>query len=369
MLKYEIIKQLRTPFVWLFAAACVIINSLVIISQDYEIRIVMNECRIAGIIGTVDITNADISVIEDDFLRDYASELTFKHSGFISEEQADDVLSFLINTHPVKMPDNLNSFIFDIAQQPFRQRIAEINQNGEYCFLNGGKTLHDMMYWNLLLICTGESMLFALVISSKCGAHEYLEGTTQVVYSAKKGRSLAQTKLFAALALTELLFAFVTVISAAVFLIRCPCFVLLDSTLVLDEETSIIYPWNTVTVAGYFGLNVLISACISGIFTLIGYTFFGLFIKWRGNFIFGLTGALIFTVLMYAVWSLPREFHGFVTVSNPVMLLLDRIGQWFAASVRGTCIPYFEVYAVVGWGALFAVLGALVIRRIKKVNL
>ena len=43
MLKYEIIKQLRTPFVWLFAAACVLINALSVISQDYDIRQILRE--------------------------------------------------------------------------------------------------------------------------------------------------------------------------------------------------------------------------------------------------------------------------------------------------------------------------------------
>ena len=371
MLKYEIIKQLRTPFVWLFAAACVLINALSVISQDYDIRQILRECEIADILGTTDIAGAELPNIEDEFTAMQAEQLKNAHSGFVPEEYADGLLAYLVLTaNSARMSEVTAKTVYDLALPQFRERVAEINSSGEYRYLNGGDRLHGILFVNLLLPCAVETMLFALLIAPKCAGHEYFAGTTQVIYSTKKGRSLARTKLFAAVILAVMMFAVLTVTALAVFLIRCPCFSLLGSPMLINLDRTTVIPWTGISVIGYFGLNFITTGAVSAVFAMIGYAWFGLFVKSRANLYLGAAGALIFTILLYASYTgTPRELHTFSVISNPVILLLNRVGSWFAVSERGIALPWFEAYAIAAWGVLFAVLCALAIRKIKRVSL
>ena len=371
MLKHEIIKQLRTPFVWLFAAACVLINALSVISQDYDIRQILRECEIADILGTTEIAGAELPNIEDEFTAMQAEQLKNAHSGFVPEEYADGLLAYLVLTaNSARMSEVIAKTVYDLALPQFRERVAEINSNGEYRYLNGGDRLHGILFVSLLLPCAVETMLFALLIAPKCAGHEYFAGTTQVIYCTKKGRSLATTKLLAAVALTEMMLSVLTIVALAVFMIRCPCYTLLGSPMLIDSDRAKVIPWAEMSVMEYFGLNFITTGAVSAVFAMIGYAWFGLFVKSRANLYLGAAGALIFTILLYASYAgTPRELHIFPVISNPVILLLNRVGNWFAVSERGIAVPWFEAYSIAAWGALFAVLCAFAVRKIKRVSL
>ena len=371
MLKHEILKQLRTPFVWLFAVACVLINALSVISQDYNIRQILRECEIADILGTTDIAGAELPEIEDEFTAMLSESLKNAHSEFVPEEYADGLLAYLVlGANPARMSEDTALTVYDLALPQFRERVAEINNTGEYRYLNGGDRLHSILFVSLLLPCAVETMLLALLIAPKCAGHEYFAGTTQVIYSTKKGRSLASTKLFAAIILTEMSLTMLTVTALAVFLIRCPCFTLLGSPMLINSDRTTVIPWTGISVIGYFGLNFITAGAVCAIFTMIGYAWFGLFVKSRANLYLGAAGALIFTILLYASYAgTPRELHIFPVISNPVILLLNRVGSWFAVSERGIALPWFEAYAIAAWGALFAVLCVFAIKKIKRVSI
>ena len=371
MVRYEIIKQLRTPFLWLFMIACVLANALSVLSRDYEIRQILRECETADILGTTNIADAELPEIEDELTAMLAESLKYSHSEFIPKEYADGLLTYIVLTaNPARMSEDTALTVYDLALPQFRERVAEINSRGEYKYLNGGDRLHGILFIDLLLPCAVETMLFALLIAPKCAGHEYFSGTTQEIYCTKKGRSLASAKLFAAVLLTETMLAALTVTALAVFLIRCPCFSLLASPMLISSDMRTVIPWAEMSVIGYFSLSFITAVAVSAVFVGVGYAWFGLFVNSRANLYLSAAGALIFTILLYASYAgTPRELHTFPVISNPVVLLLNRVGSWFAVSERGIAVPWFEVYALAAWGALFAVLCVLAVRRIKKVSL
>lgn len=367
MICAEIKKQLKKPFIWIFLGISLALNFYLIYCMDYPAEKAMHESELAGMYGTAQIGEEYRAYMLENFGQDIVL------GDFALEEDAKSIVyscSCPMNKYlyPFYISDGveLHNMIMDFSTPFAEARIRQINENREHLWMNGGEYLHKLLFRQLWLIL-GEAAVFAMLIAVKCGGYEFSEGTAQIVYSTKKGRSLCVAKLLAAVAISEAFLASVLLISFTVLFAAYPCFNLLNSPLIVLDQYTIIIPWASFTVLQYLLASIALGAVLTALFALLGYAVWGfvrnIYIACAGSFT--LCAVMFFGTLVLPPIPALRLFG----LSNPVMLLCNLPGHWFALSKSSVPLPWFECVSAALWAVLLTACVLLALRKLRRMKL
>lgn len=368
MIRAEIKKQIKKPFIWIFLGISLALNFYLIYCMKYPAEQTMRESEFAGTLGTAQI-GAEYKAYA---LESFGQDISL--GDFAREEDAKSIVyscACPMNNkylYPFYASDGteLRDMIMDFSTPFAEARIRQINENREHLWLNGEEYLHELLFRQLWLIL-GEAAVFAVLIAVKCGGYEFSEGTVQVVYSTKKGRRLCVTKLLAAISISEAFLAAVLLISFAVLFTVCPCFDLLNSPLIILGQYTIIIPWASFTVLQYLLASIALGAVLTALFALLGYAVWGLVLN---IYIACACSVTLCAVMFFGTLVLPpvpalRLFG----LSNPVMLLCNFPGHWFALSKSSVPLPWFECVSAALWAVLLTAFVLLALRRLRRMKL
>ncbi len=356
MILQEMRKQLIRPFVWVFMGLCIALNLYTLWGRQYTINQIMNE---------------------DEYVyKTAASELSGEYPDFARKSDARDIVysvscpssnKYLYTFYPYPSGSaEIHNTVLNISTPVLEERLTLINENHEHLSINGGTSLHDLIF-NVLWLVLGETAVFALMISIKCGGFEFSEGTAQVVYSTKKGRALSAAKLFASLILAEIFLIIMLLVSFSVLFSLCPCFNLLSVPFFIYTDYKIIIPWVPLTVMQYLLLSVLFGFVLTALFSLIGYAVWGV----TRNIFLACAGSItLCAVMFFGTLALPPipvlKFFG---LSTPVMLLCNLPGYWFALSKRGVPLPWFECISSALWVVILTVFIIFSLRKLRRMKI
>lgn len=217
------------------------------------------------------------------------------------------------------------------------------------------------------LVCTLESILAAILIMMRCVTEPFSTQTAMIVYSTKTGRHIRRRQLSAGILLSltfTLIIWAVTLVGAGILfplgeLWNAP----LGSMMVLDSFYPII-SWISLSVKEYIGLEFVLSAGISLLFSCLAFCFAA---KSKNSFLafvrLGFACALLYTVTSL----FPRNsIVYFILQYNPVDFARNA-GHWLVNGAAFFSPRYYEITVLSLWG-LLAVLGAAIVHRqfIKK---
>ena len=201
-------------------------------------------------------------------------------------------------------------------------------------------------------------------------AHFFVPGSRGFFeYTSKTGRKSQDQRrraaILAGLTFTAVIWG-VTILAAALIFPLGPLWKTpIGSMMVLDSYFPVI-SWFPLHIAGYLGLEFLISVCAAVLFSYIGYTFAA---KGRNSFkafiLLGFGCACIYTVTsLFPKWSVVY----FILQYNPVDLA-RKAGHWMVNGASFLSPRYYEITVIILWGILIACAAFRVRRQFLKKDL
>lgn len=358
---YELKKQLEKPFFSVVLVACVLFNLLVVCGNTYRLQQIRFQEKTAEALGTPFVTASAAEALPDEQQRVFAAGYV---GGGIDPSSAKDILSAAISRNGFKLAGESKELAIEISAPTLEARLNGINENSEFCAINGGEELFRALFTELLLYCAAEGVVFALLITAKTASHEFSEKTAHTVYCTKKGRSLAAVKLLASAALSLAFFLLLCLFCYLIFFIVCPCPMLLGAPMNAMTYGLIVIPWFGASVIGFLLLNIALTAVLVVLFSLFQYV---VSCRMRNPIVAVMISCAFWIGMFAPSFYIPAEGHWrLLWYSAPPVLLLDTPGYWLACSNRSLAIPGYEEIAMLAWGAAALLLCLLGIRRFKR---
>lgn len=343
---YELKKQLERPFAYIVLALC-FIASIQISHNDYRNRMIILEEEIVSEAGTCFMTE-DIALSFEDVTK--RSTALFYAGGTIPAESAEQIITNCTAYNSYRPGGDFVREVVRISSGAFSERLQDMNQNGELHAVNGGEYLFTALSY-ILWLCTAESAFFALLITSRIIGHEADSGTAEVIYSTRTGRRIRTSKAAAAVILSAAFQAVNCLLCGVMFFAQCPCFKLFASPLVVPEMPVKMFPWFSVSVGGFFGLNFLLSLLLIITFSLMCLCCSGK----SGGIIQLLISLMLAMALIIPAFIKPEICSAFIYCLTPTALLASRPGYWLTVSRATVAVPGIELYAMLFWAAVFII--------------
>ena len=243
------------------------------------------------------------------------------------------------------------------------------NQAAAHFFVPGSRGFFELFSRWIPLACTLESILAGVLFMLHRVSEPLQAGTAYVEYTSKMGRKCQDQRrraaVLAGLTFTAVIWG-VTILAAALMFPLGPLWKTpIGSMMVLDSYFPVI-SWFPLHIAGYLGLEFLISVCAAVLFSYIGYT---LSAKGRNSFkafiLLGFGCACIYTVTsLFPKWSVVY----FILQYNPVDLA-RKAGHWMVNGASFLSPRYYETTVIILWGILIACAAFRVRRQFFKKDL
>lgn len=356
---YELKKQLETPFVYIVLALCAAAN-IFMLSSDSANRIIMQEAELVAEAGTQYMT-AQVAQSITDEKRDIAYSYAERA---VPPESAVQLMISISTGNAFGIDESFALNIAELSAPAFSKRLEEMRANSELNAVNGGSELFSKLSGYLWLSAM-ESMIFALLITSRICGHEAAAGTAAVVYSTRTGRRIRAVKAAASVIISVGFQAVLFPLCCAGFFVQCPCFVLLSAPAVVPEIPIQMFPWFSVSVGGHFALNYLLTLLLSAVFSLLGFCCCGK----KGGILQLLVSLSLTLVMPLPAFIKPEICSPYLYCLTPTSLLMSRPGYWLTVSRNTLPVCGIELYAMMLWTALLLLGSAVGYRSFRKAKL
>jgi len=337
---YELKKQLETPFVYIVLALCTAFN---ILSSNSANRLIMQEAEIVAEAGTQYMTAQVAQSVTDD-KRDIAFSYAERA---VPPESAGQLMISISTGNSFGIDERFALNIAELSTPSFEKRLEEMQANSELNAVNGGSELFSALSGYLWLSAM-ESMLFALLITSRICGHEAAAGTASVVYSTRTGRRIRAVKAAASVIISVGFQAVLFPLCCVGFFMQCPCFELLSAPSVVPEIPIQMFPWFSVSVGGHFALNYLLTLLLTAVFSLLGFCCCGK----KGGIMQFLASLSLALVMLLPAFIKPEVCSPYIYCLTPTSLLMSRPGYWLTVSRNTLPICGIEFYAIIFWAAV-----------------
>lgn len=352
ILKFELLKLIKTPMFWVFMVLSLSLNIMVIVSEsgwNREVNELSREIATSG-----EYTDSEIGNIYADY---NASEI------------ADSIIE------AVPLNPTLERLMRDKYDR--QQAVAdEFAENGEsYYIYAGGMTqhIHQLLFGQIMgLIMIEAGLLAALAVMYLIG-YEKLNKTEFAVYSSKKGRCVIRNKYAAGLLfgaggfVTIALSTFAVYFSVWDYSGFWKANVSSANNMFFDPIVGFrpLVTWESMTVAEYFARYLLIAfvltlilAAFGGVIGLLLRNTYTAFIVFAASFLAMLAVGFVFADIGFYTGV-------YVATFNPAWLWLLR-PHWFADMGMNTLFPWHETRGIIINAVIIMGLTTIIMKRFKR---
>jgi len=350
--KWELVKLLSAPAMWVFLALCLIFNILIIAGESYDAPSVNELSRYLAETGETRYT--DGYDVFDGYDTGYVAEI------------------FVIK---LKLSGSAESLI----RYKYKKLQAAVIRNAEtnvgtdiYADVYTKYVVHKTLFQTILLPLLVESALFALLSALLTLGNEHRQKTESVIYGSKTGRGITRYKQAAALTTAAIGFILLFGLTLTIY------FSIWDfsgfwrsnvqsvNNFILDEAGQRPFiTWISLNVAQYLAAVIILGFALTTVFCLIG-TFTGLLT--RNTYMGFILVMLIAVTTIAAIAFCANNGLGLVYIA----LLFSPVAVWFPCSGWLTdmgswgAVPFHETVTIVINLLLFSVLTILAARRFKR---
>lgn len=261
---------------------------------------------------------------------------------------------------------------YALADPIAARRAASAGSPGLY-FAGATPAQHQFWFGTLAGALTVQGLLLAAVAGLHAAGVEYANRTLPLLASSRTGRQVLRPKLVATLAAAVGGYLLLSVASLAVACLRVPLpavwastvsgpFNVVDDVVVGQRE---FFTWLNLSVAGYLGLQLVISAGLVAAVALVA-TAVGTVV--RNHYLgFGLL-VILAGVLLVAPMQLGTSLTGLLLTLNPIWLWLKQ-PSWFSDGGFDIIMPAFETVGAASSLALATTATVLAFRSFRKADL
>jgi len=362
LLKFEIVKLLRSPAIPGFLTACLILNVFLVFVSSYrqDIEFMNDITRITGsVYGAEYMENLKLIPIPD--MYDFNGRYWRYNELIQAAENARNVFADLDGGRELRerLPNAPYSDLTIQIQQwkyglltPVIEQKATDNDGAYVYFGSRSAWIHDTVFGALGKILAMQASVFFILIMLWTMGFENMVGTGLVTWSAKTGRKLAFYKAAAALALGTGFFIIIYVVTYGL------TFIVNDFSLVWGQNVSAQYnmvfapffgqlpfiTWSSKTIGEYFFASVGV-ALLNGIVTALFAIPFGLLIK---NVYAAFCSIAGFTFLQFLFYFAGQQMETLPFVWNlslimPLTQILENT-LWFTDGGMSMLLPRFETF-------------------------
>lgn len=229
-------------------------------------------------------------------------------------------------------------------------------------FVPCNQSFFDLFSRWIPLACTLESILAGVLITMRCVTEPFSTGTSMIVYTTKTGRRIQRQQFFTGISLSltfTLIIWGITLTGATIMfplgeLWNAP----LGSMMVLDSFYPII-SWVSLSIKEYIGLELLLSAGISLLFSCIAFCFVS---KSKNSFLAFVQLGFV-CALVYTVTSLfpKNSILYFILQYNPVDFA-RKAGHWAVNGGTFFSPRFYEITVISLWG-LLTIIGIIIVHK------
>ena len=362
LLKFEIIKLLRSPAIPGFLAACLILNTFLVFASSHrqDIEFINEVTKITGTVFGAEFTE-NLKLIPVPDMHDFSGRYWRYEELVYAAEGSRNVFADLSGGRELRerLPDAPSSdLLIQIQQWKYGLLTPVIEQkaaddDGAYVYFGSQSTwIHDTVFGGIGKILAMEACIFFILIMLWALGFENMVGTGLVTWSTKIGRKLAFHKTAAALALGT---GFFIILYAVTYGLT---FIVNDFSMVWGQNVSAQYntvfdwffgqlpfiTWSSMTIGEYFFASVGI-ALLNGIVTALFAIPFGLLIKNVYAAFCSIAGFTFLQLLFYLAGGQMESapFIWNLSLIAPLTQILVNT-QWFTDGGMNMLLPRFETF-------------------------
>jgi hypothetical protein len=362
LLKFEIVKLLRSPAIPGFLAACLILNIFLVFASSHrqDIEFINEVTKVTGtVFGEEFMENLKLVPVPD--MHDFSGRYWRYEELVQAAENSRNVFTDLDGGRELRerLPNAPYSDLTIQMQQwkyslltPVIEQKAADNDVAYVYFGSRSTWIHDMVFGALGKILAMQACVFFILIMLWTLGFENMVGTGLVIWSTKTGRKLAFYKTVAALALGTGFFIIIYTVTYGL------TFIVNDFSMVWEQNVSAQYnmvfdwffgqlpfiTWSSMTIGEYFFASVAV-ALLNGIVTALFAIPFGLLIKNVYAAFCSIAGFTFLQLLFYIAGG-QMETVPFVWNLSLIMPLTQILvnTQWFTDGGMNMLLPRFETF-------------------------
>jgi hypothetical protein len=367
LLKFEIVKLLRSPAIFGFLAACLILNTIVILSSSHKqsIDYLNDVAKVTGNVYSTEYKEKLQTIVaprEDDYQKrwiyDGIMQAADNSGNVFAEFDIQEITQKIQNSEKGYSKSTLQ-----IGQWKYRllapviDAKAEARDGDSVYFSTQSNYIHETVFGIIGGLLAAECGMFFILIMLWALGFENMAGTGSVAYSTKTGRKLTFHKTAAALAVGTAFFLIIYITGYGL------TFAVNDFSQVWGQNISAQYhtiyddmlgslpftTWSSMTVGGYFfrGVGVAFLNCLAMALFAVP---FGLLIK-NVYAAFCSIASIAFLHFIFYVFGLQTPgkvpFLWNLSLIPPLTQILNST-LWFSDGGMRMLLPHFEtVYPLI----------------------
>lgn len=280
--------------------------------------------------------------------------------GFDTEAWGQNHIENLL--HP--LPDWLEEKVTE-AFRNLQPHVDEIVENGEnhwflpYSPFMGGNS--DWFTWQFgsyggLGFLWGVAFLVAGILAARSIGGSLMENRAGLLYSGKPGRRMALWKTVSVLAVTSVVYLFLSLLMTGIFIVWCRLDLYWNVPLAsMVSYDGVTIPRFPITVGGYWLFQLGVGL---GCVLIMGLIFVAFQLVTKNQYA-GIALAVGFALCLIAIIQVvPGGENSLLAMSSPIGLFLNT-GLFLQARFLFSVLPHFEGLSLLFWGLVASLVGGL----------